>query len=233
MDYARQDTHYLIALRDILRDELRQRELLDLANEDFRRMATANASSENREPGDGDYTAGCWRVRGSHDLHPQQAAVLRELCSYRERAARAMNRPLFKVIHDQTLLQIAALTPRSPEELLQTPGMSPKQMQRHGSHLLQAVQRGLKAAPIHPPRHMRLDAKLAERLEALRAWRKNTGLVLHMPSDVVLPRDLLFHVAEKDPQGPEELREAMAEVPWRFEHFGAAILQILAMVKTK
>jgi ribonuclease D len=142
-----------------------------------------------------------------------------------------MNRPLFKVIGDQTLIWIAVQPPASLEQLRLAPGMTPKQIQRHGQHLLQAVQRGQQARPIHPPRHPRPDERLLIRLDLLRRWRKETGEKLQMASDVVLPRDLMISLAENNPTTPEALAEQMRDAPWRLEHFGPQILALLTRRK--
>ena len=44
-------------------------------------------------------------------------------------------------------------------------------------------------------------------------------------SDVVLPRDLLFSVAESNPSSTEDLAKLLKDVPWRMEHFGRQILE--------
>lgn len=225
LDYARLDTHYLIDLRNRLYTELEQRDLLPLAQEDFSRLAAF-------EPSDGDSSGcekplNCWRVKGSYDLEPQQAAVLLELCCYRERAAQANNRPLFKVIGDRTLYEIAASLPRSAAALSQLPGMSRGQMQRHGKHLLRAVERGLKAEPLYPPRPPRPSEAFLDRLEQLRQWRKQAAQKMGVKSDVVLPRDLLYSLAEQNPRSPSALAGVMDEVPWRLSQFGEQILNVL------
>ena len=141
LDYARLDTHYLIALRDRLLPELQRKELASLAQEDFSRLSRMNGhSAEERE-------VDCWRVRGASDLSPQQAAVLNELCHYRDQVARSLNRPWFKVMNDQTLYDIAFDLPQDYSALARVPGMNQGQLRRHGSGLLEAVKRGLQADP--------------------------------------------------------------------------------------
>ena len=50
LEYAAQDTHYLIPLRDLLESELRDRGLLELAQEDFRRGVQPPAACSTRIP---------------------------------------------------------------------------------------------------------------------------------------------------------------------------------------
>jgi ribonuclease D len=226
LEYARMDTHYLIPLRRLIKAQLVERDLLALAQEDFQRAthlpATGNGRATNGSP-----VVDCWRVSGSHDLPPQQAAVLQELCRYRDQAAQAMDRPLFKVINDQTLLAVASELPQTPDDLRQLPGMSPVQVRRHGHHLLRAVSRGLSAAPLYPPRPPKPDEHYLARLESLRNWRKVKAREMGVTSDVILPRELMFLLAESGPRNPEELERALFDSPWRLEHFGAEILEAL------
>ena len=145
----------------------------------------------------------CWRVNGVHQLSPQQIAVLQELCKYRDEVARQRNRPLFKVISDHTLQAIASTLPSSMDELKTLPGMTHHQLSRHGKALLQAVQRGLQAKPIHRPHNVRPDERFLARVEALKQWRKLKARELEVESDIILPRDLLSILASKNPQDIE------------------------------
>ena len=227
LDYARMDTHYLIPLRNLLKAELVERNLLPLSQEDFNHTCNIPAAANGRN-GPENRAADFWRVSGAHDLPPQQAAVLQELCRYRDQTAQAMDRPLFKVINDQTLLAIAVELPQNLDDLRVLPGMSPVQVRRHGHQLLRAVNRGLSSAPIYPPRFPRPDERYLARLEALRNWRKEKAKDLGITSDVVLPRDLMFSLAERGPLSFAELAQALDDFPWRLEHFGAEILNVIA-----
>jgi len=244
IDYARMDTHYLIPLRDRLQAELQARGLVTLAQEDFRMAAcklpnykpVGNHLVENQPAETGAYRNGstgverpvdCWRISGAYDLSAQQAAVLMEVCRYRDEIARKLDRPLFKVFNDQTLLAIASELPGKLDELRELPGMSPNQIRRHGRALLRAVQKGLQAPPVYPVRQPRPDEHFTERLEALRTWRKNLAAEIGVGSDVILPRDLMILLAEKGPNNTSELAEVMAVAPWRLEHFGMQILEAM------
>ena len=220
--YARLDTRYLIPLRYRLMAELKARERWPLAEEDFNRLRFVNG----RDPQD--MPEPCWRVRGAYDLNPQRAAVLLELCHYRIQVAKSIDRPVFKVLGDRTLLAIAEALPRSLDELRALPELSEKQFQRNGRALWQAVERGLQAEPIRPPRPPRPDEDFLARLEALRGWRKRTARQMQVKSDVILPRDVMHSIAAHDPTHHEELGELMRQVPWRYERFGDQILATLS-----
>jgi ribonuclease D len=226
LEYAQQDTHHLIPLKERLEEQLEEKGLRALAEEDFRRVAEVEAGPENGKPA-------CWRVNGVHLLSPQQAAVLQELCKYRDEMARSMNRPLFKVMGDETLIALASALPASMEELKALPGMTNHQVGRHGKALLQAVGKGLKATPVHPPRSTRPDERYLARMEALKQWRKEKARELKVESDIILPRDLLHELAARNPRDEKALGECLAGVPWRREQYGGEIVKTLARINVK
>jgi ribonuclease D len=214
----------LIPLRYTLKAELKSKGRWPIAEEDFARLRFVNG----RDPQD--LPEPCWRVRGAYDLTSQQAAVLLELCRYRSQVAKSINRPVFKVIGDQTLLAVAEACPRSSQALQNLPELSQKQFQRHGTGLLRAVERGLQAEPVYPPRTPRPDEQYLARVEELRSWRKMTAHQMQVKSDVVLPRDVLYTIAARDPGNLKELGELMTQIPWRLERFGEQILATLSQV---
>ena len=113
LEYAALDTHYLIALRDILEQELRQKGLLELAQEDFR-LAAAHYAHENRVRSE----SPAWdRLRARRDLSLQELTILKEVLDWRELAAERLDRPPFKVISDDKLIQIARLRPAETADL--------------------------------------------------------------------------------------------------------------------
>jgi ribonuclease D len=221
MAYARMDTHFLVTLRDMLKQELVDSGRWELAEEDFRRLTLTLAG--NHENG-----SGCWwRISGAQDLSPRQAAVLMELCAFRDERAKAMDLPPFRVLTNQTLLELARAIPRKRSELSQIFGLSPKLIDRYSDGLLEAVGRGMIGPPAYRPAVQRLSEAVMGRLDALRNWRKITAREMGVESDVILPRDVLETIAERYPRSLEELQKLMGELPWRFFHFGPQILQTL------
>jgi ribonuclease D len=137
---------------------------------------------------------------------------------------------LFKVIGDPTLHAIAVECPENLNELQKLPGMSRKQIRRHGKALLRSVQSGLRADPKYPPRPPRPNNRYIARVETLRWWRKTTAREMGVSSDVVLPRDLLYEIASQNPRQMKDLGVILDQVPWRLERFGDDILGALDQV---
>jgi ribonuclease D len=219
--YARLDTFYLIPLRNHLKAALQENDRWLLAREDFCRLCQVYAPSlENG-------AESWWRISGSQDLMPIQAAVLQELCNYRDERARAADVPPFKVLGNKDLLEVAKTCPQTREELYSLTNISANQIERHAEGLLQAVQRGLHAKTLYRPSNPRPDEQFLNRLDTLRNWRKLTGHNLGVESDVILPREILELIAQNNPKRLEDLAAIMKPAPWRFERFGGQILKLL------
>ena len=219
LSYARMDTHFLVDLMDIMVKELAAKQLEGLALEDFNRISRVNGISQDSE------LDSFWKIAGAHYLNPKQAAVLRELALFRNKEARRRDQPAFKVFHNELLLQIADVCPQSREGL-QNCGINNNTITRYGNELLAAVKIGLQTEPLFPPKVRKCDQELKARIENLKSWRKQTAAQYKVESDVILPRDLLVSIAEKQPASMNELSELMHYFPWRFHQFGSMILSV-------
>jgi ribonuclease D len=221
LHYARLDSHYLIPLQEHLRVELVEAGLWELALEDFRRLT--QGIEDTTESSEDDF----WKLHGARDLSPEKAAVLKSLYQFRESTAQAQNRPAFKVISHQALVEMAQTCPNHPSDLMKLTSLHESQAKRYSRGLLEAIREGKQAPPNYPPNHTRPHNAVLERMDALQEWRKHTGQNLGVPSDVILPRDVLTRIAWAAPQDMVALEAQMRDVPYRFNRFGERILSIV------
>ena len=218
--YARLDTHYLFDLRDVLEKELREKERLTYAKEDFTRACLFD---EQKQKTNGE----SWvRFASRKDLSLRDLTILVQLCKWRDIEAEKLNRPVYKVVMDDTLVMVAKNSPQHKVDLSGL-GLSEKQIHLWGDGILSAVRRGV-AAPLVERRQVevRNDAYL-RRMEKLKVWRKNLGLEMGVESDVILPKPYLLAMAENPPKDMTELAFIMKETPSRVEKYGAQILKML------
>ena len=68
--------------------------------------------------------AQAWRKIKTRIRHPRHIAILRALAAWRETEAQARNLPRNRIIRDETITEIAAHEPASPDELFNLRGMS-------------------------------------------------------------------------------------------------------------
>jgi ribonuclease D len=220
LDYARLDTHFLFDLRNVLEAELKERDRIEMAHEDFARACQVDQREEKPN-------GTSWRRFSLRkDVSPRELTVLSELCITRDRIAERMNRPVFKVIADSVLLEIARRLPEKDVDLAAL-GLSPKQIRLWGSEVLEAVKRG-SVAPLREREHIKRpnDATL-KRLHKLKTWRKKVAEELRVESDIILPKTYLNRLAEHPPRSLEELKTVMQESPTRFQSYGEQIFRLL------
>jgi ribonuclease D len=221
LEYARLDSHYLIPMAEILQKELHERGRWELAREDFERL-TQNIEDTTESSGD-DF----WKLHGARDLSPKQAAVLKSVYQYRESQAEKQDRPPFKVLSHQVLVNIAQQLPENLQSLADTSSLNQRLVRRYGKGLIQAIREGEKAPLEFRPRNGRPEEAVLNRINLLREWRKQAGQDMGVPSDVVLPKDVLNRIAWGNPQNKNELKKHMQDVPYRYERFGDEILNNL------
>ncbi|SMC27612.1 ribonuclease D [Desulfacinum hydrothermale DSM 13146] len=142
LHYARLDTHFLIALRHQLHEELVAKGLAEAAQEAFRRVCL-QAPPRERFPEDG-YR----RIRGVQSLSREALQVLQELYAFRDREARRLDRAPFRVLSNEALLRLAKAMPTTQAQLNEIKALSRNYRSgRPARRLLQAVRRALDSPP--------------------------------------------------------------------------------------
>ncbi|HMF88792.1 MAG TPA: ribonuclease D, partial [Gemmatimonadaceae bacterium] len=88
LEYAAQDTRYLLQLKDHMKAELGRRNRLHWAEEEFARLeGTRWEAEESME--------GFLRLKGARDLTRRELAVLREVANWRDTVAAQLDRATF------------------------------------------------------------------------------------------------------------------------------------------
>jgi len=218
--YARLDTHYLFDLRDVLEKELREKNRLEFAKEDF---ARACLLEESKQKVNGE----SWeRFSGRKDLSLRDLTILAQLCKWRDTEAERLNRPLYKVIMDDTLITLAKNLSQQKVDL-SAAGMSEKQIHLWGDGVLAAIRRGMDSPLVARKQVEAKNDAFLRRMEKLKVWRKNLGLELGVESDVILPKPYLSALAENPPKNADELAIVMKDTPTRVQKYGIQILKVL------
>jgi ribonuclease D len=229
--YLAADTRHLLALRDLLDARLREKDLAEEAEIEFRRLARRRGRPWVLDP------EGWRNVKGAAALSPEGRAVLHELWAWRETEAAKRDAPPFKVLAPLTLLAVAQRPGADPRAPLA--GLSPREAGRHGRAVHEAVQRGLAAArrgraPAAPERpvlsdEQRREIRLRKKREtALRLWRRDEAAARGGPNVVVLPNPALEGLVERGHVTGAELAAHPDVGPKRAARYGAVIADVLA-----
>ncbi len=219
INYARQDTHYLFILRDLLEAELREKGRWELALEDFARGCKVEDTREK-------LNGSSWkRFSARKEVSLRDLTILSELCHSRDAIAEKLDRPPFKVIDDNLLLEIAKRMPEKNVDLADI-GLSQKQIRLWGGAMIAAAKRGAANPLVKLDQPKRPSDAVLKRLEKLKNWRKKVAQESKVESDIILPKMYVGMFAENPPQTLRELEAAMVDSPWRFRSYGAQILSL-------
>jgi len=219
--YAQSDSHFLLPLRDRLLPRLQASGRLRLVLEDCAALAQQTPPMKN-------HSEDVWRVKGINGMKPRALSLLQQLNHLREEIARRQDVPLFKVMSDAALVEIATTQPKHIQELDLLPSLSKSQVRRYGKQIMQTVADWHKSpGNLSRPRVQYLDESIQRRRELLGDWRKQMAQKEKVSSSVILPKDLLENIAAQPIKSKAELEQAMQASPTRFEVYGEELLEIL------
>lgn len=223
LEYARLDTHYLLQLREIQLADLKKQGRLQEAQDAFERSMTVEPAAKVFNPDD------FWRLKGVRDLHPQQQAIVRNLFILRDRIARQVDRPLFKVMENRLLLHLAAHQPHDLSELCKTKSLSEKICHKYGHDILQAIKTGREAKPPSRPRYknQRPSAAVTQRYEALRQWRNRVAADRNTEPDIIVDNNSLMNIARRNPRTLKTLAKSGTLTEWQLDRYGSDLLAVI------
>lgn len=224
--YAAMDTHHLLALRDALEQRLQAKGRLTWAQEEFDIIAFSREEERVFDPQ-------CFRrIKGSRDLAPLQQAMLQALFVLRDRLARQMDVPPFRVMSDWVLVDLVRHPPRATTELAGRRGVSPRLARNHGALVLQVLKHASHGNPVSPaprPKGTRPPVEARIRLENLKRWRDGKAAELKLPVGIVFPNSQLEAMSLAAPAD----RAALGAIPgmrrWRVREFGEEALRALRL----
>jgi len=187
LEYAKNDVRYLHALRLALLNRIVDPEVKAWLDEELARYDTRAdiADGSNR------YLS----LRVASSLPPTGAAILKQLCDWREDTARARDKPRGHIIPDAGLLAIAHQPPNSIQALHNL-GLSSQAISRYGRTII-ALCAATEARPEKPveEKPWRLSAKEKEIYGRLRNTIRLKSQILGMDQALVGNSDELRAVA--------------------------------------
>ena len=226
LDYAAQDSRYLLELKDKMSAELEKAGRMTWAREEFALLEGTRWADE--EPG-----MGFLKLKGARDLSRRELAVLRELVPWRDAVAKQMDRATFRVLGNEQLLDISRTQPRTRDALAKLKGMPRGILDQRGADLLDAVTRALAVPETELPRFPKSarwdrDAEFDTRVSALKTARDEAAKRLALDPGVLCSRDRMEAVARRNPATVDELMEVTELRRWQARELGEAFVAALA-----
>jgi ribonuclease D len=225
LDYAAQDTRFLLELKDKMSAELQRMGRMAWAKEEFALLEGTRWTDE--APG-----MSYLRLKGARDLSRRELAVLRELVPWRDTVAGSLDRATFRVLGNEQLLDIARTQPQTKEALGKIKGMPRAILEQRGAELLDAVRRALAVPEAELPKFPRAarwdrDPEFDARVTALKTARDAAAKRLELDPGVLCSRDRMEAVARRNPATVEEVGEVTELRRWQVAELGEAFVSAL------
>ena len=207
LEYAMNDTHYLLALVERLESQLKQFDRIDWLRQSCQRAVEQAAVERARDKDE------LWRIRGSGLLRGRAAAVLRALWQWREKEAEAADRPPFHILQNHELLNAAVNF--ASEKLPDYRHFSSRRRQAFREAAQNALQLSQEEWPVSLRRFgTRPSTGMIARTEELRRRRDRGARELDLEPAFIASRSTLEAIAA------DETCATTLLVPWQRELIG-------------
>jgi ribonuclease D len=220
LEYAAMDTHYLVALAAKLREELEALNRWEWALEEFSRLENVRYREVEDE-------SEVWRrVKNIGGLDRRSLAIVRDIYMWRDALARKADRPPFKVLGNDAIVEIAKAKPATFRELAALRAVSRYHSDRYGRELSAIVRRALEIPEAELPERSEpkawiRDKTLESRINRLKAVRDRHARELKIDGSVLAARHILAAIATDNTLDVPAMRE------WQKKVMGADLLKAL------
>lgn len=226
--YAAIDVCYLGPLADRFLADLAALGRVQWHRETCERMVEATARTNSRSP------EHAWRIKGASKLDRRQLAFVREIWKWRENEAQRSDRPPFKIMGNQAILDLAVWAASHPRASLDGGPRLPRHCRGNRLAALgRAIRRARELAPARWPELRRPSSpepaavEPKELVDALRAESARIARDLQIAPSVLAPRAALVAVAMSRPRSVDEIVECSALMRWQARQIEPAIRCLL------
>ncbi len=215
IEYAVQDTEYLEPIAEKLGALLDEKGRRTWHEQSCARVVASSQIVREDDPENE------WRMTGSALMSPQAQAIVKELWYWREKQAEAVDLPVFKVLHSELLLDLAAWCAEHPRVPPQGAPCWPRRSSPgRAESLADAIERGRAAPPVprlprpeRPPR----DKDAEVRMEKLRIHRDAVAVELGLDPTVIAPKSTLQDIARNPDTAAARLIAENRWCLWQWE----------------
>jgi ribonuclease D len=224
IDYAAGDTSHLLGLRDKIEQNLIKLGRIDWAREEF-----ANLTNVRWEPEE-DPIPRFLKLKGIRGFNTSDLGILKTIFEWRENEAQSLDKPPFRILANQSLLDIAKANPTNPQELLAA-GVPRNSVKRYGTQMVTAAQKG-STTPYtdakRPNPRKRIHPAGDGVVDALKDLRNTISDKLGIEPGVLCPNGTLQAIARATPKTEGQLGDVSELRNWQTGALGGT--KILELV---
>jgi len=228
LDYARNDTRFLESLARHMRAEMAKVNRCEWHREACQSMVISTGKDTVRD------LENLWRIKNSGGCTQRELAYLRELWHWRDKEARQIDKPPFKVLNNQKLLAITIWASAASEHIFDEHTPIPRHMhQGRLGRLKTAIQKAATLPEGHwPPLkksipHKRRFQDNTPDIDALRKASSSIAKKLSIDSSVLAPKAALASIIQKNAKTLEEIITHGPLLPWQAKLLEPALNRIV------
>jgi len=173
MDYAASDVVYLLRLKDNLEKQLISLKRDEWMKEECAHIETQHYATPTRTFQD---------VKGARSISDIERGRLKVLYEEREKIAERLDKPIFFIIPDKIILQLAKKPPRNYQDWQNIRGIHPA-VKRKTKQFVQALQ---KAKPVAKKKQEKLHLSFKQREEVEELFKKRNAVAERLGIDAYL-----------------------------------------------
>jgi len=220
LKYAALDVAHMLIVYGKLLQILKASERLEWVKSDCADLVTNARKTE-------DYSDAYQKVGFAWKLRPQELAILKQLCIWRERESRARDLPRNRLIKEPSLWEIARKKIQDMAHLLKVPDIPSRTLKNDAETILQIVSDALELDESSWP--VRLDPPLAQSegplMKALKNYVRDYAEQMQLPPEVLIRKKDYESLVRSGMQGGEYQLPARL-LGWRFALIGEGLLKV-------
>lgn len=225
LDYAVQDTAWLLPLSRILEEQIRNKGRLLWVEEECRRLSRVRPAPPDSDPL-------FLKFNGARRLDPRGLAVLESILKLRDEQARRKDRPPFKVLGNEPIMEIAELKPVTKKDLERIKRLSAGQLKALGRVILGKTKESLTLQEDELPSFPRsvkprTTARVSRRIKALKSWKEQRAKEMGLDPALVCTNAQIEALALAYPKSRKDLKEIDSMRTWQIQMFGKEICSLL------
>ncbi len=175
-----------------------------------------------------------WQLRGSKDLTGSGLTYLRELWKWRESEAARLDRPSFKVLNTDYLLDMARWAEQNPGKDIIEWTLAPRHLHRQYRDKINAILRDAETqppavftAPEKSGKARRLRSAEEDKFARLKDERLKLSQALKIQPSVLITNSMLEAVVRSMPKDLESMKAIDGLLPWQAEVLAPHFVKIL------
>lgn len=221
LTYASNDTHYLKTIHDLMVSELEALGRLEWQRQSCERLIKTATTPREKKVAEENQ----WQIKGSKELKGKSLTHLKFLWQWREAEAKRRDRPSFKILNSDTLLEIAQWADKHPGQDIELMPKAPRNVRGDLRALFNRLlaeaatlpQAEFFQAPRGPHSKKKWGDKEEKQLTDLKAERQRIAAELKIQPSLLATNAVLETLILEKPENAAKVLESELLMPWQAE----------------